>query len=159
MGLSKREPINEREEVEKIIRTLLTRRFTNTAQKFKFQQLTARFNSYKQYWSRILRKIEDGTYERDRFKMALKDKSAPPKEETKRAVKEKTVDEHKKLFDSLVEAKKKCSENTSGLQYDNFQKMVKEQGEKLKSKYNCNKVEFKIVVDDGKAKLKAIPKK
>jgi hypothetical protein len=37
----------------------------------------AKLNSYKQYWDRINRLIEEGKYSRDRFKMEMHQKTEP----------------------------------------------------------------------------------
>ena len=43
-------------------------RFHSTAQRFRFQTLVQRYNTMQQYWSRICREIELGTFRRHRLK-------------------------------------------------------------------------------------------
>ena len=64
MRVVKREPLQMREEVERIIREYSNKSISNTSQKFRFNSIVAKYNSYKQYWTRTLRAIEDGTYVR-----------------------------------------------------------------------------------------------
>ena len=64
MRILRREPTKLRSEVERLILFHSNRPINNTACKFKFNALVARYNSYKQYWTRVLRAIEEGTYVR-----------------------------------------------------------------------------------------------
>lgn len=68
------------------------------------------------------------------------------------------ADPIQRIFDQFVAAKKKANENTEGLTPDKMATIIKQQTAALKQKYNCKSVEFRVVVEDGKAKLKAIPK-
>lgn len=78
--------------------------------------------------------------------------SAPPSGAAPKA------DPIQRIFDQFVAAKKKANENTEGLTPDKMATIIKQQTAALKQKYNCKSVEFRVVVEDGKAKLKAIPK-
>ncbi len=158
MGIVKIEPIAKKRTLERLIRHTLAGNIMNTAQRFQFKQLCARFSTYNQYWTRIQRKIEDGTYERDKFKLALKEKAAP-------IVRARGTDDNPKehkyhdLYSDLMDAKASCNESGKKLSYQTFHKALSKQAEQLKTKYNCKKVEFKIEVVDGKTKIKAIPKR
>lgn len=162
MGVSLREPYALKKEVEKIIRSMLNRSFGSTSYNFKFRQLTARFNTYNQYWQRTMRKIEAGTYERDKFKLALKEKSHPPRlKSEQKAEKETETSEdemHKKLYKDLITTRRKCKEPVNKLGYKKFKELIEKQTNDIKKQYKCKTVEFKIVVDNGKTKLKAFPK-
>ncbi|MBI5343963.1 MAG: hypothetical protein HZB83_01260, partial [Deltaproteobacteria bacterium] len=60
--LIKREPLKLREEVERLILKCSNASITNTSFKFKYNSVVAKYSSYKQYWTRVLRAIEDGSY-------------------------------------------------------------------------------------------------
>src|SRR3989304_7341072 len=60
----KREPTALRDEIDRIILKYSNQPTTNTSLKFRYSTLTAKYTSYKQFWNRILRRIEDGNYER-----------------------------------------------------------------------------------------------
>jgi hypothetical protein len=68
------------------------------------------------------------------------------------------ADPIQRIFDQYVAAKKKANESTDGITPDKMATIIKQQTAALKQKYNCKSVEFRVVVEDGKAKLKAIPK-
>jgi hypothetical protein len=65
MGIEKLEPTVARTEVDKRIDAIRREPIRNTALKFRFQTLVARYQTYQQLWGRICRQIEEGTYRRD----------------------------------------------------------------------------------------------
>ena len=68
------------------------------------------------------------------------------------------ADPIQRIFDQYVAAKRKANESVDGITPDKMATIIKQQTMALKQKYNCKSVEFRVVVEDGKAKLKAIPK-
>lgn len=64
MGLEKREPGVARKDVERRMQMLRKVRFPSTAVRFRFQTTVQRYNTLQQYWSRVCREIEAGTYRR-----------------------------------------------------------------------------------------------
>lgn len=65
MGIERTEPLDRRKDVDKRILLLRRENIRNTGLRFKSQQIIQRYNSFAQYWHRILREIENGTYKRD----------------------------------------------------------------------------------------------
>ena len=78
LGVEKREPLKQFNELEKMGRKYQGFQIVNTMIKFRYFAAIARFNSYKQYWGRINRLIEEGKYSRDRFKMEMHQKDKRP---------------------------------------------------------------------------------
>lgn len=68
LGIEKLEPSVPRKDVERRIWVLRRVKFKNTGKRFKFNVLTQRFNTFAQYWARICREIENGTYKRHLIK-------------------------------------------------------------------------------------------
>ncbi|RYE81980.1 MAG: hypothetical protein EOO75_21385, partial [Myxococcales bacterium] len=64
-GFERFEPLRKREDLERRIKVLRRENIRNTGQRFKFQQIVQRLTTFSQYWTRILREIEKGTYKRD----------------------------------------------------------------------------------------------
>jgi hypothetical protein len=157
MGMEKIEPIKKREEVERFIRNLSSRVIRNTALRFKLSALTARYNTFLQYWIRIVRQIEDGTYQRDKFRSQIKEKLVSPttSDKEKRAA---PAEGFQEVYRQYLEAKKRCKEDVSSLSLEKLSNTLKRQIPQIKEKYKCKQVDFKVVVEGGKAKLKAIPK-
>ncbi|MCC6554393.1 MAG: hypothetical protein IT372_15555 [Polyangiaceae bacterium] len=65
MGIERMEPQIPRKDVDRRIWVLRREQIRNTGLRFKFQMLIQRYNTFQQYWGRISREIENGTYRRD----------------------------------------------------------------------------------------------
>jgi hypothetical protein len=65
MGIEKLEPQVPRKEVTRIIINLAKIQIRNTGLRFRYRTIVQRWNVYITRWNRILREIENGTYERD----------------------------------------------------------------------------------------------
>lgn len=57
-------PDQQRKDLFRRIHHLEHQTLNNTSAKFRLQNLSQKFRSYNEYWSRTLRQIEDGTYSR-----------------------------------------------------------------------------------------------
>ncbi len=68
MGIERLEPQVPRKDVERRFHELRKTPFRNTARRFKFQTLSQRYSTMVQYWTRICREIENGTYKRHRLR-------------------------------------------------------------------------------------------
>jgi hypothetical protein len=158
LGIEKREPLKLCEDVERFIRRYNTATIVNTMYKFRFNSLVGKFNSYRQYWTRTNRLIEEGKYSRDRFKMArhlAEGEQHPP------------ADRHPKpsendieiVYQHYLEARRKCNLSTDNLSRETMFAVIEKQREKLKSKHHCADVEFRVVIENGAPKLKARPAK
>jgi hypothetical protein len=64
MGIERMEPTYLRGEVDKIFRRSQILKRGNTVFKFRFRSLQQRYTSYRSYWDRIVRMIEDGKMRR-----------------------------------------------------------------------------------------------
>ncbi|HVY49212.1 MAG TPA: hypothetical protein VHB21_25150, partial [Minicystis sp.] len=72
MGIEKMEPQIPRKDVDRRIWILRREQIRNTGLRFKFQMLIQRYNTFQQYWARVAREIENGTYRRDVMRAALR---------------------------------------------------------------------------------------
>jgi hypothetical protein len=190
----------------------------NTQDKFRFNQIFARYVSIDRVWARTMRQIEDGTYKRDRLKVELKKKaeakqSAPQGTQVeKRPAGADSLDgmdvdmgsfddesfissqpqqrpvmpataqaparpapprpqpsagggggdgmseqRMRQLYDVYMQAKKRTGESSS-LTLEGLKKQITQQIPAIKAKHKCDTVDFKVVLKDGKAMLKAVPK-
>lgn len=64
LGIERLEPLVPRKDVERRIWQLKREKIRNTAKRFKMQTIIQRYNTLQQYWQRICREIERGTYRR-----------------------------------------------------------------------------------------------
>jgi hypothetical protein len=65
MGVEKMEPTNQRDLIKSQLRRWKELPIKNTAVRFHIQQLKARMVALENYWQRITKQKEDGTYSRD----------------------------------------------------------------------------------------------
>ena len=70
MGIEKIPPDVLKKEVDRTIWRLRREQLRGTRLLFKFQQIVQRYNTYQNYWARILRQMESGTYQRDVMRAA-----------------------------------------------------------------------------------------
>ncbi len=64
----------------------------------------------------------------------------------------------KAIYDAYVTAKKRCGEDTRAVTFDAVASSLKKQVPELMRTHNAKSVEFKVVIKDGKAVLRALPK-
>nr|WP_245814962.1 MXAN_5187 C-terminal domain-containing protein [Cystobacter ferrugineus] len=64
----------------------------------------------------------------------------------------------KSVYDAYVAAKRNNKEDTSKMSYDSVAASLRKQVPELMKQHKANSVEFKVVIKDGKAVLKAVPK-
>lgn len=182
MGILKKSPAKEYDELTTLIRNMGKVTIRNTAHNFRYQTLKARFLTYDQYWQRILKQIEDGTFKRDQFRYSLKEKESEAlkrqseerkaedakklaeeqkREEKAREVRDTIADQKRLqgLFNEFVAARKQCNERVDNVQFDKMVEFMQQQTNQIKQKYQAKAVEFQVVVDGGKTKLKAVPVK
>jgi hypothetical protein len=62
------------------------------------------------------------------------------------------------LYTQYVAAKRQCGEDVSRLSFDAVARSIQKQTPEILAKYKAKSVEYKVVVKDGKASLKAVPK-
>jgi hypothetical protein len=62
LGIEKVEPTIARKDVDRRFWLLRRTKLRNTARRFRMQLLVQRYNTFQQYWMRICRQIEAGTY-------------------------------------------------------------------------------------------------
>ena len=160
LGTRPREPAMERAEVQKIVIVYSNQSIPNTAQRFKFNSINSRYQALKRQWDNILRQMEAGTYKRDVFKANIRDKQRQEDRSQKRVpqAREKSATSANAgaaLFDSYVSAAQACGQRIAGLTPQKLQAVVDKQTGALRSKLGCKDVTFRVVVKDGKVKLKA----
>jgi len=218
IGVERREPAREREEMKRRVARLKGEFTRNTGLRFRIETLHARYISYERMWVRSAREKESGTYRRDimraRRKAELQAKreaaqaaeagegrpsaAPPPVVPAATATREAPLPEApvpppsavaprapaqeapsqapagarpatpapggfseaqlRTLYDAYVAAKVRCKEDVSRLTYDALAKTVARQVPELMAKYKATAVEFKVVIKEGRAVLKAVPR-
>lgn len=175
IGMEKKPPSSEREQVDRKVRELLGAFITNTGQRYRLQSVVGKYNSYQRYWERILQQIEDGTYERELLKRRIIQKEfAQSKykkatyviEEDERSAQppgggsggldigEEAI---RDLFNSYLQVRQTLGEAVGNMSYEVFKRSIEKQIPQLKEKYKTDAIEFKVSIKGGKATIKAVP--
>ena len=61
-----------------------------------------------------------------------------------------------KTYRTFMAARKKTGESTSNMNYDKVMRQFEKKIPDFKKRHKCKDVEFKVVIKDGKAKIKAV---
>ena len=153
LGTRPREPALLAGEVRKIIAMLTNGTFQNTALKFKFSSICSRYQAFNRQWQDTLRKIEAGTYTRHRFKANLH-RSEGPTPATTTAPNGSKLDDPA-VYEAYVEARRACGQGVENLSPAKLQAVLRKQEQSLRARHGDAEVRFRVVVEDGRAKLKA----
>jgi hypothetical protein len=159
LGARPREPSQLRAEVQKLIALLSNVPIQNTGLRFKFSSLCSRFLIQRRQWDLVLRKIEDGTYERHVFKANLHAR-AQGEVSARSAATQATAPAPapaEDLFDAYIAACRSVGQATEGLTRERLDRVMEQQRDALRARHGCDDVRFRVVVESGKAKLKATP--
>jgi len=173
MGIERQPPAHTHRELKKRMDKLRNTFVRSTAVKFRVQSLHSKFVTYERLWARTIQEMENGTYRRDVFKARLRAKAltgaalkpsvspVPSVAAPDPAVRDETALSDAKIravFDAYVTAKRQCNEDTSKVSLEGLTKTLKKQVPELLKKHNAKAVDFKVVIKDGKAVLKAVPR-
>ncbi len=166
MRVLKREPLALRGQIDKTVSFYTNQYIQNTSDNFKFRNLADKYNSFKQYWTRTLKMIEEGTYKRRAEDGGAKMTVPPmPKFATRpepgaKAGPAKDNDKAlKEVYDNYIKEMKKINEPTDNITFDFMKKAVGAQQKKAEERYGTKDLNFKIKSADGKVKIQIIPKK
>jgi len=183
LGLARTPPTEEHARIRGHLLRLKGAGPRSAAVRFRLQALHNRFLSYERMWTRTLREREDGTYHRDlakarRRREALLGQSegeaapaegaprkeggggagATPRPARKRRDADLSDVQMRSLYDAYVGAKNRCNESTAGLTFEGMASRLRNQIPQILEKHQAKAVEFKVLIKDGKAMIKAIPK-
>ena len=155
-GALKREPLDLRAKAQKIITRLMNQPPRNSGYKFRFNQLNAKYQIYRQLWGRTVRQIEAGTY-RPHLYRAKKNEQSPAatSANARKAPASKTASGIQGLHKALAAARKKTGEAGAELSPEKLARIVRQQTEALRKQHGKGKVRFRVVIENNRAKLKA----
>jgi len=161
VGLEKREPLPQLSSVEKMVRRYANVPINNTMHKHKFAMLVARFNTYREHWNRILRLIEDGKYSRDRFirDLHLRNKDNGPVHHEEQPKPPPHDPELDRIFFELREARKACNLPVDKLSIEMVAETIEKSKAALIARLGTVDLIFRVVVEDGRPKIKASQRK
>ncbi|MFI5319055.1 MAG: MXAN_5187 C-terminal domain-containing protein [Myxococcota bacterium] len=163
LGARKRVPQLLRGEVNKVVAYYANAPIRNTALRFLFNNLRARYFTHKRLWDETCRKIEDGTYQRHLFQAELHERERSEKRKKRGAAPEAAAPADASgedaLFEQYVGARSSTGQGAAGITRDKFAALLRQQEDAIRTKFGAAKVNFRVVVEAGRAKLKATPVK
>jgi hypothetical protein len=89
---------------------------------------------------------------------AVAAKPAAPRPPAATSASELSDEKLKSVYNAYVAAKRNNKEDTSKMSYDSIAASLRKQVPELMKQHGAKSVEFKVVIKDGKAVLKAVPK-
>ena len=154
-GVERREPIKARELTGRRLRALTTANITQTDLRFRAASLNSRFQTYSQYWDRILRLMDEGRYHRGG---GLKSTPPPAEEVTPEATAPSappaTDDRLGRLYAELEGAYHQAGSGSarppSRAQFDAF---INRQQEAIRARFGDEAVEFAVDRQGDKPKI------
>jgi hypothetical protein len=156
-GAAKRPPYDTKGRVETIIKRLADDRTLTYAQRYRYNALVARFTSFLQLWRRTMQGREEAREHSPRAAGHARHGAKPEK----RAQTFSCADPHtdlqtvKQLFETLVEARKSCGEQSDDLSFPRFHRMIAARADALKERSGCERVQFSIDTAGGRVSFKA----
>jgi hypothetical protein len=172
LGMEKLPPTIARRDVEKAIAFLSGQTIGNTALKFRFQTLLQRWKTNSERWDKVLREIENGTFQPHRAKARRKladwarglerpDVSRPTADAQRplppSPVPGMSEADLRALHQSYVEALRRLGD-TREVRYDRLVGSLAQQVPTLLQRNACSQLSFAVVIREGKVVLKAQPK-
>lgn len=156
-GGSKRPPYDTKLRVESQLKRLADDRALSFAQRFHYNSLATRYNSFREIWRRTLKEREEG---RDAITVNRVARQEAQEATFKPATFACADVRHdvatvKGLYDALMEAKRSCGENTHDLSFARFHRLVMERTEAMKEKIGSASVVFSVDVEAGHVSFKA----
>jgi hypothetical protein len=156
-GASKKPPYDTKGRVDTMIKRLGDDRTLSYAQRYRYNSLGSRYNSFRDLWRRTMQGREEG---RDAGATARASAKQQAVADFKRADfvcddAHKDVELIKNLYSALVEAKKVCGEPVEDFSFPRFHRLIASQADGLKERLGCERVSFSIDVAGGRVSFKA----
>ena len=177
-GVERFPPNTLRTRVENLIRRHTGSEMRNSTERFRYQTLTARYNTFNELWNKRLRALEEGRplgYH-GRFEklheqhMAEIRPPAPPEDELPELelprmppprqgevrVESPELDREamRELFDRFQDARRSTGE-TGAVKFESFEKLISQQTVRILTEKGAQAVDFRLETKDGKVSLKA----
>lgn len=160
-GVERRPPVELKARIEALIRRHAQGEIRNNAERFRYQTLTARYNTFSELWAKRLRAFEEGRSIQG-YRGAPPPVPPPSSAEKARSAPERvrirSTDQDpeavRELYGRFIEARRQTGEGTA-VKFDSFQKLISQQASKILTQKGAQAVDFRLETRDGKVSLKA----
>jgi hypothetical protein len=123
----------------------------NFGQHFRFNQLAQKYAVYSDLWRKRLRNMEEGR--------GWQPEARPGKATSlfRLVASDPAAEVHKlnQLYDVWVEAKRQAGEQVPDVDPGVFARFICDKTEQIKQRLGCERIEFRVSVEEGRVKLKA----
>ncbi|MDT8396054.1 MAG: MXAN_5187 C-terminal domain-containing protein [bacterium] len=155
-GIERRPPEMLAEKVAREVRTMSSTAITNTALRFRNQQIISRYNTYHQYWQKNLRDLEEGRRPRRQIRGSASSAPEAPADVLEVSTGATEHNQMEKLVSTLSREYQKVG-NGKGPDMARLREALVQQTKMVREKYGVDKVVFRVVNEEGKVKIKAAP--
>lgn len=152
-GAEKLEPVKLRDKVSRTLRHFANRRIVQTDLRFRYQGLATRYHTYASQWDRILRLMDEGKYVRHLARGARKTTAGA----TESA--DAGDEEVDNLYEDLVQAHRSTKNEKQVPDRKQVASFLDKQKARLREKYGDREMQFQVVTEGGKPKIKVKAKK
>jgi hypothetical protein len=176
-GLERKPPNDLKARVERLIRSYAGAEIRNATERFRYQTLTARYNTFNELWNKRLRAKEEGRalgfhgrleklHEQHMAEIAtaapddalpeLELPRMPPPRNGEIRVESPEVDREamRALYDRFLAARQQAGE-AGAVKFDSFQKLIAQQTTRILTEKGAQAVDFRLETKDGRVSLKA----
>jgi hypothetical protein len=154
-GGAKRAPYDTKGRVETLLKRLGDDRTLTYAQRYRYNSLAARYNLFRDLWRRTMQGREEGRDPASAARASVK-KEADSKEVTFVCLDaHREVELVKNLYNSLLEAKRRCGEPAEDLSFPKFHRLIASKADGIKEQLGCARVEFSVAIENGHVSFKA----
>lgn len=161
-GVEKKPPNEAKDRLEGVIRRYAYSEIRNNAERFRYQGLVARYNTFSELWNKRLRAREEGRVAGLHIPRTLASlappapsaRTASPTGEVRIQQPDRDEEALRSLFDQFL-AKRKETGETGAVKFEAFQKLVSQQATRILAAKGARAVDFRLETKDGKVSLKA----
>jgi len=176
-GVERKPPSELKARVEALIRRNANEEIRNNADRFRYQNLMARYSTFSELWNKRLRALEEGRPVGLHGRAAALPPVAPavpaasipppapavaPVAPARRAaagevrIQDPAGDAQamRGLYERFVEERKRAGE-TAAVKFENFEKLIAQQTRRILAEKGGQAVDFRLETRDGKVSLKA----
>ncbi|HEV7475649.1 MAG TPA: MXAN_5187 C-terminal domain-containing protein [Pyrinomonadaceae bacterium] len=156
-GASKKPPYDTKSRVETVIKRLGDDRTLSYAERFRYNSLGSRYNSFRDLWRRTMQGREEGRDAGATARASAKQRAVADFKRTDFVCDDahKDVELVKNLYSALIDAKKVCGEPVEDFSFPRFHRLIASQADGLKERLGCERVTFSIDVEGGRVSFKA----
>jgi len=169
-GVEKKPPADLKVRVENLVKKYAYAEIRNNGERFRYQTLSTRYQTFNELWNKRLRSMEEGrpmgihgVHERHMAPPPVHHAPPPPTARAASGPGEVRVKDPggdaaavRSLFDRFVEARK-ATGDSSPVKFESFQKIIAQQSTRILNEKGAQAVDFRLETKDGKVSLKAKP--